>query len=100
MSAFRRGRAWVAKFQLHGEQHWVPGGPWESKSAAREAERRYRDRLQARRTSETCASFAERWLREWPRREASTRQLYGQAVRRFADHFGPTALGEVERLSA
>ena len=79
---------------------WVPGGPWESKSAAREAERRYRDRLEARRTSETCASFAERWLREWPRREASTRQLYAQAVRRFVEHFGPTSLGEVERLSA
>lgn len=100
MSAFRRGRTWVAKFQLRGEQHWVPGGPWESKSAAREAERRYRDRLEARRTSETCASFAERWLLEWPRREASTRQLYAQAVRRFAGHFGPTSLGEVERLSA
>jgi integrase len=100
MSAFRRGQTWVAKFQLRGEQHWVPGGPWESKSAAREAERRYRDRLEARRTSETCASFAERWLREWPRREASTRQLYAQAVRRFVEHFGPTPLGEVERLSA
>lgn len=100
MSAFRRGRTWVAKFQLRGEQHWVPGGPWESKGAAREAERRYRERLEARRTSETCASFAERWLREWPRREASTRQLYAQAVRRFAEHFGPTSLGEVERLSA
>jgi integrase len=100
VSAFRRGRTWVAKFQLRGEQHWVPGGPWESKGAAREAERRYRERLEARRTSETCASFAERWLREWPRREASTRQLYAQAVRRFAEHFGPTSLGEVERLSA
>jgi integrase len=100
MSAFRRGRTWVAKFQLRGEQHWVPGGPWDSKSAAKEAERRYRERLESRRTSETCASFAERWLREWPRREASTRQLYSQAVGKFVDHFGPTSLGEVERLSA
>ena len=35
------------------------------------------DRLEARRSDETCASFAERWIREWPRPEASTRQLYG-----------------------
>ncbi|GIK78431.1 MAG: hypothetical protein BroJett022_21210 [Actinomycetes bacterium] len=57
---------WVAKFQLRGEQHWVPGGPWPTKRQAEEAERRHRDRLDARRHSETCASFAERWLEEWP----------------------------------
>jgi integrase len=100
MSAFRRGDKWVSKFQLRGEQRWTPGGPWETKRQAQEAERRYRDRLAARATSETCASFAERWLEGWPRREASTQRLYTAAARRFADHFGPTPLGEVERLSA
>jgi len=100
MSAFRRGSGWVAKFQLRDEQHWVPGGPWEKKSHAQAAEQRHRDRLNARRSDETCASFADRWLEEWPRREASTRQLYSQAARRFAEHFGPTPLGEVERISA
>ena len=100
MSAFRRGGRWVAKFQLRGIQHWVPGGPWSSRRAAQEAERRYRDRLEERRTQETCADFAERWLAEWPRPEASTRQLYAQAARRFAADFGPTLLGDVERLSA
>ena len=100
MSAFRRGRGWAAKFQLRGKQHWVPGGPWSSKRAAQEAERRYRDRLVARRTEETCASFAERWLLEWPRPAESTRRSYAQAVRRFTADFGPTPLGEVERLSA
>lgn len=100
MSAFRRGGKWVAKLQLRGTQHWVPGGPWSSRRAAQEAGRRYRDRLEARRTNETCAGFAERWLAEWPRREASTRQLYAQAARRFAEHFGPTLLSDVERLSA
>lgn len=100
MSAFRRDGKWIAKFQLRGQQHWVPGGPWTTKRQAQEAERRHRDRLQARRHSETCASFADRWLVEWPRAEASTGQLYAQAARRFADEFGPTPLGEVERLSA
>ncbi|MGH2954263.1 MAG: hypothetical protein ACRD2Z_05675 [Thermoanaerobaculia bacterium] len=100
MSAFKRGRAWVAKFQLRSEQHWVPGGPWDSKRAAQEAERRYRDRLEARRTNESCSSFASRWLEEWPRKAASTRKLYAQAAERFAVDFGATPLGEVERLSA
>jgi len=41
-----------------------------------------------------------RWLAEWPRPDASTRALYAQAAGRFSEHFGPTPLGEVERLSA
>lgn len=100
MSAFRRNGKWVAKFTLDGTQHWVPGGPWERKSHAVEAERRHRERLQARRTDETCASFTDRWLEEWARPEASTRRLYAAAANRFAEHFGATPLGEVERLSA
>ncbi len=100
MSAIKRGERWVSKFQYEGRQRWTPGGPWRTKRQAQEAERRYRDRLQARRTEETCASFAERWLEEWPRPAASTRRSYSEAAKRFAEHFGPTPLGEVERLSA
>lgn len=100
MSAFKRGNGWVAKFQLRGEQHWVPGGPWATKSAAREAERRHRERLRLGRTDETCASFGKRWLSEWPRPAASTRRMYAYAIRRFAEDFGATRLDAVERLSA
>lgn len=100
MSAFKRGGGYVSKFQLDGQQRWTPGGPWQTKRQAHEAEQRYRDRLQARTTDETCASFAERWLEDWPRPEASTRRLYAPAAARFADHFGPTPLSEIERLSA
>ena len=65
MSVFRRGDEWVSKFQHRGRQQWTPGSPWPTKRQAQEAERRYKDRLEARRTDETCASFAERWLEEW-----------------------------------
>ena len=102
MSAFldkRRG-AYVAKFYLRGEQHWVPGGPWKTKRQAQEAERRHRDYLEARLSAETCASFAERWLEEWPRGATSSRRNYAHAARVFAEHFGPTPLGDVQRLSA
>ena len=100
MSAIKRGEKWVSKFQYEGRQRWTPGGPWRTKRQAQEAERRYRDRLQARRTEETCASFAERWLEEWPRPGSSTRRNYAKAVDRFVQRFGPTPLGEVDRLSA
>lgn len=55
MSVFQRPRGsgqWVSKFQWRGNQHWTPGGPWATKSAALEAERRHRDQLARRRTSE------------------------------------------------
>ncbi len=100
MSTFKRGDKWVAKFTLHGTQLWVPGGPWQRESHARTAERRYRDRLLARPTDETCASFADRWLIEWARPETSTQRQYAAAAHRFAEHFGPTPIGDVERLSA
>lgn len=100
MTVFRRGDKWGAKFVKDGQQHWVPGGPWERKSHAREAEMRYRDQLNLRRSDETCASFADRWLEEWPRPEASTRKQYAHAVRRFAEAFGQTRLDEVDRLAA
>ena len=55
MRVFPGRGGYISKFQHRGKQHWTPGGPWK----AQEAERRYRDRLAARRTEETCASFAE-----------------------------------------
>lgn len=95
----RRG-GWVSKFELGGKQVWTPGGPWDTKARAKNAEEHHRARLKARRNAETCASFAERWVAEWPRPAASTRQLYRQAADRFADDFGATKLNEVERLNA
>jgi integrase len=101
VTAFERPPGqWRAKFVLHGSQHWVPGSPFPSESAAQEAEKRHRDHLLAHRTEETCASFAERWLEEWPRPAASTRRTYADAAKRFAAEFGPTRLEDVERLSA
>ena len=100
MTAFQRNGKWAAKFYLRREQIWVPGGPWSTKAAAQTAERRHRERLTARRTDETCASFADRWLEEWPRKSPSTRRHYALAVAKFKAEFAETPLGDVERLSA
>jgi len=56
--------------------------------------------LTAHRSEETCASFADRWLEEWPRPATSTQRQYRDAMKRFAEDFGPTPLCDVERLSA
>jgi integrase len=95
----RRG-GWLAKFERRGKQVWVPGGPWSTKTQARTAEQRHREKLDSQRSSETCAGFAERWLEEWPRSATATRALYKQAAGRFAEEFGSTLLADVERLSA
>lgn len=100
MTVYKRSTGYAAKFMLDGQMVWVPGSPFPTKSAAREAERRHRDQLKARVSDETCASFADRWLEEWPRSAASTRKLYATAAHRFAEEFGATPIGEVERLSA
>lgn len=100
MSVFKKNGRYVSKFVLDGKQRWTPGGPWDTRRQALEAERRHRDKLNARRTDETCASFADRWVVEWRRPALGTRALYEQAAKRFADEFGPTPLGEVERMSA
>lgn len=100
MSVFERNGKWVAKFVRHGKQHWVPGGPWAEREHAEQAEAEYRRLLDSGRTEETCRSFAERWLREWPRRSPATQRLYASAAKRFAEHFGETPLGDVNRLAA
>ena len=100
MSVFKRGDGWVAKFQLRGEQHWVPGGPWATKSAAREAERRYRERLEAAEPRRRARGLPSAGWKSGRARATSTQRQYRDAMKRFAEHFGPTPLGEVERLSA
>jgi len=95
----KRG-GWLAKFERQGKQHWVPGGPWPTKTRAQTAERRLREELDAQRSEETCASFADRWLAEWPRPAASTRRHYALIMRRFKAEFGSTLLGEIERPTA
>lgn len=100
MSQFKRGGRWVAKFQREGRQVWVPGGPWRTKAEARRAEQAHRDLLARGGHCATCAEFADRWLREWPRDAVSTRRLYARAARSFADHFGETTLSEVDRVDA
>ena len=100
MSVFKRQGGWAAKFQLDCKQYWVPGGPWQTQREAFKAEQAYRDTLERRASDETCASFAERWVKEWPRSASATRRNYEAAATRFAADFGSTKLGDVEHIEA
>ena len=71
-ASYKRDGLWVARFQLDGDRRWVPGGPWATKTEAKEAERRFRDRLRARLTEETCASFAAVGLMSGPQAAMAT----------------------------
>lgn len=91
---------WVSKFTYRGKQRWTPGSPFTSEAAGEAAEEIHRARLQRIRTDETCASFADRWLEEWPRPAASTRRHYACAIKRFKEGFPTQLLGEIERIDA
>jgi integrase len=100
VTAFKRRGQWCAKYVRHGQQTWVPGGPWPTKREAQRAEARHRERTVRLRAEETCETFAARWPTEWPRPAASTRVAYEHAAQRFAAEFGTTPLDGVDRLTA
>lgn len=100
MTVFKRRDKWSAKYVKDGKQVWVPGGPWDTKATAREAEYRHRAQEAQPRSDETCEGFVKRWLTDWARPEASTRKQYAYAANRFAADFGQTRLTEVDRMAA
>lgn len=100
MTAFRRGKRWCAKYVRQGRQVWVPGGPWQTKQAALDAEHAHRRRRDQDREQVTCAEWAARWTAEWPRQAASTRRLYEWAAGMFAARFAGRPVRDVTRLEA
>jgi integrase len=101
MSQFKRDGKWVAKFTKDGEQHWVPGGPWPTKIQARRAEEGHRAKLEQEPAStETCESWAARWVVEFQRPGPATQRQYENAAARFAREWGDKPLVEVTRLDA
>lgn len=60
-----------------------------------------RDALRTRRYNvETCGSFAARWLKDYPRKKASTMDVYRLCLRHFEAEFRGKRLDDVDRLTA
>jgi integrase len=80
-----------------GRKRWV--GTFATRRAAREAERDAA-RLSAVRGSETCGDFAQRWLADYPREAAASRQTYRYALQRFQEDFARVQLRDLDKPTA
>jgi hypothetical protein len=78
-------------------KRWV--GTYATLRAARDAERAAASQPLASR-AETCDSFAERWVGDFPRAAPATRRTYTYAVKRFAEDFRGMAIGNLDRPAA
>ena len=93
----KRGKRWGVRIYRAGRQEWV--GTFSTKREAREVERAELSKPRAAR-EETCDSFGERWLRDFPRKRASTRRQYGYDIARFAADFKGVRMSDVTRRAA
>lgn len=99
MTVRRRGKRWAVEVYDPAKatrKRYV--GTYSTQQDAREAERAAEAdvaRRRGRRTDDTVAGFAARWLDLRPRQKASTNLAYREQVAPFADRFGSVRLREV-----
>lgn len=82
-----------------GVQEWI--GTFETRKEAKDAERKELSRSR-RRKHETCDSFAERWVDDFPRPRGSTNNTNRNAVKKFAKdpRFSGLKLNDLDKVTA
>ena len=93
----KRGKRYGVRIYRAGRQEWI--GTFPTRREAREAERVELGRRRASR-DETCDSFADRWVKDFPRDRASTNRHNGYSVKPFAAEFKGTLMADVTRRRA
>jgi len=93
----KRGKRYGVRIYRSGRQEWI--GTYSTRREAREAEREELSRGRASR-EETCASFARRWVEDFPRPRASTNRKNGYDAEAFAAAFESTRMSDVSRAEA
>jgi integrase len=91
----KRGERWIAKPYVPGRGH-VWAGTHDTEAEATEAaiaKIKAEQILPA--NKETVATFAERWMRDFPRPKESTEDRYRSDAQRFAAEFGERKLHEI-----
>lgn len=78
-------------------KRWV--GTFPTRREARQAEREAESRPRTQ-GAETCDSFADRWLDDFPRAAPATRKTYHYGIRGFATAFGGVLLCDLDRPAA
>jgi hypothetical protein len=94
---YRRGRRWIGKVSIEGQQ--VHCGTHATRREALEAEAAaIRQRRRPGRT--TVAGFAGRWKRDYKRPRASTNRTNAVMISTFVEEFGTRRLSSIDRLEA
>ncbi len=93
----KRNKRYGVRIYRAGRQEWI--GTFPTRREAREAERVELGRRRASR-DETCDSFADRWVKDYPRDRASTNRHNGYSVKKFAADFQGTLMADVTRRRA
>lgn len=93
----RGNKQYGVRIYRAGKQEWV--GTFPTLKEARAAERKELERPRAAR-DETCDSFAERWLKDYPRPRASTRRQYAYDTATFAASFKGVKMSDITKRRA
>jgi integrase len=80
-----------------GHKRWV--GTFATRREAKEAEREAL-RSSSARGSETCGDFSRRWLTDYPREAAASRQTYRYALKQFQEDFARVRLRDLDKRTA
>jgi integrase len=83
--------------KMLGRKRWV--GTFGTLREAKEAEREAL-RSSSARGSETCGNFARRWLTDYPREAAASRQTYRYALKQFQKDFARVRLRDLDKPTA
>jgi len=93
----KRNKRYGVRIYRAGRQEWI--GTFPTRRKAREVEREALGRRRASR-DETCASFAARWVKDFPRARESTNRHNGYSVKPFAAEFNGVPMADVTRQRA
>lgn len=94
----KRGDLWVWQGYIAGKKLWI-SAPSKDECEEKIAQA-VLNRRKAHRTSETCDSFAERWVESYPRAKASTNLHNHERVQKFGKDFKDVFLCDVTRKQA
>lgn len=91
-----RGKRWIAKPWVSGQNRHAYAGTWDTEEEATKAALAKIEELRTLPPNqETISTFAARWTRDFPRPKQSTNDRYHADAARFAKKFGDRKLNEI-----
>lgn len=94
-----KGTRWMARVWVAEESRKRSIGTFDTRGEAQQAMNEFYARPRPGRT-ETCDSFATRWVRDYPRARTSTNKHNAERVKKFGKDFKGRKMSDVDRPSA